>query len=121
MLGFGIPFGQSSRWLARLTCAASNENLLGLQRCRASADTPPKMVRLNPPIFIVLNKAPTDDRVSDLAPMPRGAIVFLVIVVTLTISAAVSGKLSARTPVTPANPAPAWTCWSTDANYCGKQ
>jgi len=78
------------------------------------------MVRLTPPAFIVLDKAPEDDRVRDLAPMPRGAIVFLVIVVTLTISAALIGKFSARTPVRPAPvpSSPAWTCWSTDANYC---
>jgi hypothetical protein len=80
------------------------------------------MVRLNPPTFIVLNKPPEDfnERVSDLAAMPRGVVVLLVMVVALTIGAAAIGRLMDSRPTTPASisPTPAWRCWSTEANYC---
>jgi hypothetical protein len=85
------------------------------------------MVRLNPPTFIVLNREPKDERVSDLAPMPTGAIVFLVVIVAIAISAALIGKFSARRPLhapISASPAPVasvgW-CWSTvDPDHCAK-
>jgi ABC-type glucose/galactose transport system permease subunit len=80
------------------------------------------MVRLNAPVFIVLNKPAEDfnERVSDLAPMPWGVVVLLVIVVALAIGAAAIGRLTESRPSTPAtiSPAPPWTCWSTEANYC---
>jgi ABC-type glucose/galactose transport system permease subunit len=52
------------------------------------------MVRLNAPVFIVLNKPAEDfnERVSDLAPMPWGVVVLLVIVVALAIGAAAIGR-----------------------------
>ena len=94
------------------------------------------MVRLNRPIFIVLDKDEAsedfDERVSDLAPMPKDVAAFLAVFLAIMIGVTSIGLISSRRPlvphhhpvvrIAPARPAPAWGCWSTiDPNYCSNR
>ena len=77
------------------------------------------MVRLNAPIFIVLDKNSGEFDKRDPPGFGARLAFFGVIAITVVVAVgAAMGWLTARAPEPPAPPGPPWACWSTEANYC---